>query len=197
MSEKPSKLQKISFMLCISHYEPVPCKNGETRWRLKNPDNFLKEFVDARIFGLRGSVSVEGTPEGKIEYGNKPQSKRINLDDLNQQIQLYLKALYETFAMDPCNDANYQRFQDAQSYVLQAGFKVRLLDDVLNTKRNLLSRYDEMKKIKNQGNLQGHTFDQAKKATEFSIEDYQTSIQNEKNELLDEIVGLLHKIKTV
>ena len=183
----------ISHKLCISKYEEIDCGNNKKRWRLKNPENFLREYLNQYQIEAGGTLSELGGGFN-FRFGRESQEFRREIDHLNQQILFYLRSLYEMYASDPCNDRNFERFQNALENVMQIGFQMRLIQDISRTGKSLPEAYDRWKYLIDK-DMEGKPRKQLDDVLKHKKDEYEKSIPKEIQERINEIQKLMDKLE--
>lgn len=175
----------ILYLLCKVKQKPFKCPDGTIRFLYKNPDDFVKDVVNQWAVGLKISPRETGSMEFEPNVEMNPKEIRKNVDEIVEQTRLHMKALYESYSINPCNEKNYQRFQNSILKVIEIGSIIRTLKETLKQAPSLDTRYEELKRLANSDLKNSETVKMAQRATRYSKSEYHHSLPLEIKGLLD------------
>jgi len=175
----------ILYLLCKVKQKPFKCPDGTIRFLYKNPDDFVKDIVNEFMVGMRLSISETGIPEIEPKLGIYPKEVRSNVDEIVEQTRLHMKALYEVYSINPCNEQNYKLFQNSIFTVIEMGSIIRTIKEIIKQTKSLDNRYKQLEKLAKSGLEGSETVKMAKRAIKIPKIEYSESIPLEISGLLN------------
>src|ERR671919_2635657 len=100
--------------------EKVRCKNGQEAFRFKNPDNtFHHQLVDwkKKVEGEANAAGL-GSIKGSAEIDAKKTELFEILEALRAGFEARIKAAYNPYHLDPCNDEAKRQWAKANAKML-------------------------------------------------------------------------------
>jgi len=182
------------YLLCKVKQKPFKCSDGTIRFLYKNSDDFVKDVINKMVVGMRISVNEAGIPSVEPNFRMSQEELRNNVDEIVEQTRLHMKALYETYSINPCDEKNYQLFQKSILKVIEIGSIIRTLKETVKQSQSLDSRYEQLKKLTESGFDDSETVKMAKRALKHPKEDYKESIPLEISELINMLKEKLYEL---
>ena len=184
----------ILYLLCKVKQKPFKCPDGTIKFLYKNPDDFVKDIVNQYMIGIKISMNETGLPEIGLNLGVSPEKIRKNVDSVVEQTRLHMKALYETYSINPCDKQNYELFVNSIFRVIEMGTMIKTLKEVIKQAKSLDERYEQLHKLADSEFDDSETMKMARRATQHLKKEYIDSIPLEISGLLNDLNNKFDKL---
>lgn len=182
------------YLLCKIKQKPFKCPDGTIKFLYKNPDDFVKDIVNEYVVGMKISMNEVGFTEIDSKFGINPKELRSKMDAIVEQTRLHMKALYETYSINPCSEKNYKLFQNSIFQVIEMGSLIRTIKETMKQADSLDERYKQLEKLADSGLNESETVKMAQRAIRYSKKDYVESIPLEITGLLSELENKFYNL---